>query len=516
MKNIYLSILFLTFTTLTFGQWGELDPTFGDTGKVTTNIGSGFDNAADIIQQSDGKLIVVGSGTETTTSILVARYEVDGTIDNTFGTNGMTLIQVSSITNYGMKGAFQSDGKILIGARTGDGVYNDFTCIRLNSDGSIDDGFASNGIFTISLNENVDNLNDLKVLDDDKIILAGTAGPDLGEDFALVKLNSNGTLDNTFGDAGISLHNVNGRFDRLESIAIKSDGKIIGAGNIYDETRVLIAAVMQFNANGSMDETFGTNGITTVSPGPYASFFNDVVINEDNTIVAAGVLDYDSQYDFLAVKFNEDGSVYDQFAEDGFFINDNDGISDFARSLLLQPDGKLVLVGSQGTWPISDFALLRITEDGALDDSFGDDGFVTTDIDGGFDYTTGSAIQQDGKILACGASSLDSDYALAMSRYTSGLQVGIEDRTSYTMKVNAYPNPVVSNMTLRLNLEQNDKVDISVFDISGKMTKEILSNNKLNKGQQVVNVNLSGLNQGLYFLKIKTSNAINTIKVYKL
>lgn len=503
-------------SVFTYGQWGILDPTFGDAGKVTMNIGAGFENAVDILQQEDGKLIVIGSGTEGNTKILVSRFNSDGTIDNTFGSDGKTLVAVSQNINYGIKGAFQSDGKIVVGARCGDGFYNDFTCIRLSDSGILDSSFGVDGIFIISLADKPEELTDIKVLDDDYIILAGYAGnTDVNEDFALVKLTPDGLLETSFGVNGIVLHDVTGKFDRIKAIAIKTDGKILGVGSVYDEVRIGISALVQFQANGSIDNTFGDGGLITATPGPYASVFNGVVINEDNTIVVAGSLDYDSQYDFLAAKFNEDGTVFSQFGEDGFFIQDYNGNSEYAATMVKQPDGKFILGGSQGIWPESDFAIVRISNNGELDSSFGIDGLLTTDFSNGFDYAVGLTLQADGKLVAGGSTSVGSDYQLAMARYTTGLNVGIETIDRKSEFVNAFPNPASKHIYIQFELVQDGTVEMEFYNASGKKVKELFLDD-MAKGQQTITVDLSDLHSGLHIVQIKTTVSFNTIKIHKI
>ena len=516
MKKLYLTFILFTISTLTFAQWGMLDPTFGGTGKVTMNLSTGFENASDIIQQADGRLIVVGSGTETSTKILVAAYDMDGALDETFGTNGITLVDAPGNVDYGIKGAFQSDGKIIVGARSGDGVYNEFICIRLSADGILDLSFATNGIFTYSFGGSINELNDLKVLDNDKIILAGNAGEDIDNDFALIKLNPDGTSDNSFGTNGSIMFSVTDKFDNLRAIAVKDDGKIIGAGSVYDISRTLIPVLVRFNADGSIDNTFGNEGIVTLTPGPGASFFNDLAITNNNSIIAAGVLDYESQYDFLAAKYNEDGTVDAQFAENGIFEKDYNDDSDYASSLILQPDGKPVLVGYQGNWPSATFALLRLTAEGTPDDTFGDEGLVTTSFTGVYDYASGSAIQQDGKILACGSAKESSDFELAMSRYRTGVTVGMNEYETNLLSTSVFPNPFSDKVTVQFELKESETTHISVFDISGRKVKTLANNINLSQGKQSLSFNLFDLKQGFYFLQIKTSNSLQTVKINKL
>ncbi len=518
MKASFLLVLLLTASYTMLAQDGILDDTFGDDGRVVWNYGSGFENAADIIIQDDGKLIVIGSATETNTKVMAARFNADGSVDDTFGyNNGMALIEVVQGVNYGIKGAFQSDGRIIIGARTGDGVYNDFTCIRLNSDGLLDNTFATNGIFNISLGTSTEELNDIKVLPDNKILLAGSAGDtDVNENFALVKLNADGTLDNSFGDNGIVVHDVTGKFDRIKAIAVMSSGDILGAGAVWEETRVLTSSLVRFNSDGSIDESFGTNGVISITPGPAASFFNDVEILPDGSILAAGVLDYNSQYDFMAARFNSDGTLDSQFGEEGVFATLDADISRYLSSMQAQSDGKLVLIGHEGTWPESDFSLLRLTPNGTPDNSFGSNGYVVTDFFNGYDYTTGSVLQPDGKLVACGSADNNGDYNLAMARYISGTGVGIEEQKEILVSLEVYPNPASSDITINFELEENAIVTVGLYDVSGRVVKVLCPAKLYQAGQNTVAAKIMDIKQGVYFLQITSDKKAQALMISKL
>lgn len=515
MKKTLLIMIIGIISFHSFGQYGTLDPTFADNGKLTANMGSGFDNAADILVQADGKLIVIGTASDGTLKFLLSRYNSDGTIDGTFGTNGSTLVQVGTGDSYGVKGAFQSDGKIILAGRSWGGNYDRFACVRFEANGQLDESFADGGIFTTFFTEVVNTLYDMEVQEDDKIILGGTAGGDFNVGYALVKLDSNGIPDIFFGENGKVMYDITESIDELRCLVVKSNNKIIAGGYRSDTEKTLLPCLVQFNEDGTVDTGFGNQGMVIYSPGPGAAYFTDLKITPEAVIVAGGNLDYDGQYDFMAAKLNEDGSPQTDFADNGFFTKDYEGNSESVSSIEIQSDGKLILIGYQGVWPDAEFSLLRVTPDGHLDNTFGDNGLVLTDFFGNFDYPAGSVIQPDGKIVVGGSASNESDYNLAMARYITGEISGVNDHSTLDFTASLFPNPSSGKTNIKFNLDDGMRLSIVLFDISGRPIMEFDKNTNYKKGEHLIIANIEELTKGVYFLKISSQQSTNTIKLIK-
>lgn len=209
-KTILLTSLVISFFVI-YAQYGELDPSFGIDGKVTLNTSSGFDNAAEIIAREDGKIIVIGTGTtDGINQFLVARYLSDGTLDTEFGVDGITLTQIGNSNSYGVSGVIQDDGKIVVAGSSDEGGQNVFAVARYNPDGSLDETFADNGIFTSTLVDGPNTLTDIALQADGKMVACGYAGSGLQEDFGLLRLNGYGSIDDTFGDNGKVVYDISG------------------------------------------------------------------------------------------------------------------------------------------------------------------------------------------------------------------------------------------------------------------------------------------------------------------
>ena len=209
--------------------------------------------------QADGKIVVAGCSSSLLngTIISVARLLDNGTPDNTFGTNGIKTISAAVGPSKAFAVAIQSDGKIVIGGFSIPGLLGnyDFIAIRLSTNGSLDNTFGSGGKAMISMSSDNDICYSMKLQPDGKIVLAGAAGAD----FAIARLNTNGSLDNTFDVDGKKIIPVGISNDVSKSVVLQTDGKIILAGYSFNGADN-DAAIIRLNINGSLDNTFDGDG----------------------------------------------------------------------------------------------------------------------------------------------------------------------------------------------------------------------------------------------------------------
>ena len=335
-----------------------------------------------------------------------------GDLDDTFGANGKVLTAFDFNAD-GNAVAGQSDGKIVVVGEAG----NDFAVARFDSSGLLDSSFGSGGKVTTDFDDNNDQAYAVAIQTDGKIIAAGSSGGD----FALVRYNSNGFPDSSFGSGGKVTfdYSRSGPGDIAYAVAIQTDGKIVVAGSSYDGTEFEEFALLRFNSNGLPDNSFGIDGIvitaisgqSQVEDSAYA-----VAIQADGMIVVAG----ESTRDFAVARFSSDGSLDTSFGNGGIVITDFTADA-AAHAVALQTDGKIVVAGESEVYDdftenckssngfycqYHDFALVRYNSDGSLDSSFGDGGKVTTNLNprGNDDFGFGVAIQTDGKIVVAGYS----------------------------------------------------------------------------------------------------------------
>ena len=309
--------------------------------------------------------------------------------------------------------AIQPDGKIVVAgyADLGAGAGRDFLVARLHPDLSFDTSFNSpKGYLVHSLQNLDDEAFAVVVQFDQKIVVGGYSQDSINKYFfAFARYNRDGSLDTTFaapsGFTRIDLFPSNN--DRLRGMAIQPDGKILGAGfSTPGGTQRLV--VVRLQKDGSLDDSFDGNGTALPTIGGSAfSFGTGVVVQPDGKIVVSGEA-FGTSSDFIAVRLlPDDGSLDSSFDGDGWVATDiGGGTGDSASSLVLQSDGKIVLAGTTG----ANAAVARYREDGTLDGTFGSGGKVVHDF-GGSDTGNALTLDSGGNLLVAGTSSLNFAFA---------------------------------------------------------------------------------------------------------
>jgi len=399
---------------------GDLDPTFGEGGVVTTSFAqeptpSHYGAYAYAVAvQPDGKIVAGGwAGPGGPEEFALARYGRDGRLDVTFGDDGEVTTDFGDGSDEVGELAFQSDGKIIAVGAGRRGVA--FGIARYEPDGTLDATFSGNGKVTTRFSVGVDHASAIALQADGKIVVAGTAGiyfawpSPSGAEFALVRYNPDGTRDTTFSGDGRTTTNFTPGFDSVGRVTIQADGTIVAAGIARGSRKIALAS---YNPDGTLDTTFGDGGtkISAFVPGARVSA---IAIQPDDRIVAAGFIDDGAT--LALARYNPDGTPDTTFSGDGKTTQEITDGRFLAYDAAIQPDGKIVLAG-EGSGPsyYSAFVLARYDPDGALDATFGVDGFAVTDFSPHFDLAYAVAIQSDGKIVAAGTA--EATY-FALSRY---------------------------------------------------------------------------------------------------
>jgi len=393
---------------------GSLDLSFAGTGYKYEGFGRGADIAQKTAVQPDGKIVVVGYtsiGPITTSfKIALARYNSDGTFDTTFSGDGKHVVPTLSGPEEGRSVAIQPDGKIVVAGYAYNGVRNDFLIMRFNSDGTPDTTFDGDGrVATISPGTD-SKVYDVAIQADGRIVAAGMAD---GAVWGL-RYNSDGSLDATFDGDGIAEIPTT-TFNGVITSMVVQDGRIVIAGAANGDF-----ALIRFNTDGSLDTSFDSDGIVT-TPILNLDWASSIALQPDGKIVAAGTADFD----FGAVRYNTDGSLDTSFDGDGKITISftNTGV-DWARSVAVRPNGGIVLAGSaEPTGGIGDFAVAVYNADGSLDTSFDGDGKLTMSFGASIDRAYSTVVQADGKIIVGGQSrdpNRSDDFALVRFN-TNGL-----------------------------------------------------------------------------------------------
>lgn len=508
MKNRLLLLTTLLGSFLSLAQnWG-LDQDFNAVGYNTANmIVNGDDYAECSTIQSDGKIIVGGYG------LRLARYNPDGSLDTSFGDSGATLPFGNNVgLNYIKQIIITPTNKILaIGAIYTTKWY--IYMAQYNQNGSLDTTFGISGRKNIDVGPSITMLVGNAIYTSDNKILIATTSYLADGDFNITKCNKFGDLETTFGGTGIVTYDGLG-YDQGAKIMLRSDGKILlsGNSNVNPANGTNKQHVqMLINSDGSVDTSFGTNGKAfTNFAVNNTQTIQDTYLLDDNSILIAGSISTSNStiYDGFIAKFNANGSLDTSFGTNGFsqvIFTDSDGsqaVTDMMNKLTLQSDGKILIAGfSNGAGNSSKFSVARLNASGTLDTTFGTEGTMTFPIYGFSDVITDIKSQPDGKIIVSGLSKINSlDRAYVVARLTPNSTLANSENTFAEGGVQLYPNPTYDSLKV-VGLNQyftNPNLTVSILSIDGKMLKTIaaIATNNL------VELAVNELASGIYILKI--------------
>ncbi len=408
---------------------GDLDLTFGGTGKVTTAIGL-YDKGYCVAVQSDGKIIVGGSSSSNLNAsypqFALARYNLDGSLDTTFNGSGKVITAMGA-QSVAQSIAIQNDGKILATGQSD----NIFVLVRYNPNGSLDTAFNGTGKVTTGYGNGVGSIGNgrsVVIQPDGKIVVAGTGSTGFTStwsDFALARFNVDGSLDAGFNNTGVVTTDFGGEHDHGRCVALQNDGKIIVAGESYTNGTGTDFALVRYNTDGSLDTTFNVSGKVTTSFGPVGGSSEDIgysiAIQDDEKIVVAGQSSFNGTSYFGLARYNTNGSLDASFGGGGTLTTAIGGYSS-AKSVALQSDGKIVAAGGTVSGVVNNFAIVRYNSNGSLDTAFHGTGIVTTDFNGGLAQGAGLALRSDGKLVVAGDSYVTGEAQyFALARYEGDL-----------------------------------------------------------------------------------------------
>jgi uncharacterized delta-60 repeat protein len=371
---------------------GALDPSFATGGKLTV-AGTTFGAVA---LQPDGKIVAVGGqAVGVDLDFLVARFNPDGTPDTTFNTTGTKTIDFNGANDNANAVAIQSDGKIVVAGNAG----NDFGVTRLNTDGTLDTTFGINGLVDVDFNGHTNRANGLAIAANGNLYVAGTVGVTTAEfGFGLLALNPAGAPLASFGNNGRTAVNLVSQFEGANAIAIQPDGKLVVAG-VVDPLGSDFAVIRLDPTTGQLDTGFGTQGLAEVNFGPADDTAQALVIQPDGDIIAAGITTpagRPNSSNAALARLTPAGVLDTTFGTGGktsFQLSAPGGINAAA----LQPDGEIVVVGSNS----QDVVVGRMTAGGAVDTSFGTAGSTTVDTTAQ-NIAKGLVLQPDGRIVVAG------------------------------------------------------------------------------------------------------------------
>lgn len=499
-----LMLLINLAAVCSFAQGGFIDNSFSQDGRAIFFLDS-MEGAASVVRtQPDGKIVVAGYDA----NVSVFRFNTDGAVDSAFGINGFAEIVLNGMHSVATGLSILDDGKILLSGYDNVGGHYDYFLIRLNSDGSLDNSFDGDGIVMFDFNGGSnDNAVGHVVQTNGKIVLSGTyyhiSNPD--QDIALVRFNSDGSLDSTFGINGITITDFNEDF--ANGIEIQPDDKIITVGSWRVTGGEQKFSIIRHNQDGDLDSTFGLNGITTYSIDSTDHSAEAARIQSDSKIVVVG-WNSSGSYGHFVIRLNVNGSIDSTFGVNGLTTTSpNFNSSD---DLAIQTDGKIIVIGTN--YFDDDFSAIRLNSDGSLDQSFANSGFIQTDFFGGADYAKSVCLQDDGRVLIAGLSHfwmLSAQY-VSLSRYTTNgfLELDLQSMDVDSVQIKVYPNPFSEILILETN--QTEEFLVELIDYSGQIIYSEMSTGSNTQ------LSLLDLGPGIYFVRVWLEDSIMLRPVVKI
>lgn len=338
--------------------------------------------------QSDQKSVLVGSAANNgTSSIVVVRYNTDGTIDTSYGQEGVVLVTIANASNqYGQALVLQSDDKALVaGNCIIDGVSSS-VIVRLNTDGTLDREFGNNGVVIFTLDQSTSAAS-IALQSDNKIIIGGAYISSVSE-ILIARFNTDGSLDSTFGtSSGYTLTNLDNNIV-ISDMRLQSTQKIVVSGTMQGNH-----FMARYTTQGLLDTTFGSNGDGTVNTSlDNVGIMYALGINASDELYAGG---YEINQG-LILKYSAEGILDTDFADSGYFLFSSGPLA-FVFSLYPLTSAVLFSGSSGGIAMVG-----KVLDTGVFDSLFGTGGIMrlTQGIEDSIAYSMQE--QNDGKFLAGG------------------------------------------------------------------------------------------------------------------
>ncbi len=425
-----------------------------------------------ITMQPDGKIVMGDMATSYYSSMgsgnadfFICRFLADGEVDYSFNGNGRVVVDIMSagFNDTPTSIAVQPNGKIIeAGWSWVDPFHTGFSVIRVTPNGALDHTFSWDGKATFQIYGNNSHANKVLVQPDGKILLGGFAySPNIPTSFALIRLNLNGSVDTSFGILGCDtafFGSVSSIYDSdgCDAMALQGDGKILMGGSFYrSSTGISGTAVLRYNADGTIDTSFGESG---------------------------------------KIKF-----PYPDYPRN------------LPHDMLIQPDGKILLAGDNG----NHWAICRLNSNGSLDSTFNGNGFLIPDLqnNNSLAWADGIAIQSDGKIVVSGYAN---EKGIVVLRILSGLDLGVVDLSVSDNQLLISPNLIKSQATLQYILTKDENISVTLYDMQGKLVQTFITNEPRNKGkhEEVLHLN-ELLPSGSYIISISNGKNSQGVKVVK-
>jgi uncharacterized delta-60 repeat protein len=504
MKTVYtFSFVGFLLAALSFSTSAQpyLDNSFG-TGGVVVNSETPWSEAANaVLLQPDGKVIQIAEFWDMgNTTALITRNMANGAPDNSFGTSGKFVFDFGGTATTATCGAVLPDGSILVGGMNEGQAF----VFKLNSDGTLNNTFGGvNGYFRTNSIGFQYSIKRMLIQPGGKIVLMGEVFNGSNWDIVALRITSDGFWDSSFDTDGIAQWSEP-KDQYLLGASLDGAGKIVFLASYY-----LIDTppyqtdyyIFRLNDDGSEDNTFGTAGFykDALLDGAGLPYYGDVAVGPDGKIYFTALhLNASDNYDVVITRVTASGTLDNTYSTAGRTMVDFSGMDEYPNRMIFMPNGKLVISGFFSSSSDDYQFLIRLSSSGAVDSWFGPMGRFVVDLSSMRDFVNDMVAQPDGRLIVSGA-----------KNDPSGM--GVPDMIMARYIIDADFSVSESDMPLPFSYFPNPAGDeffivteesftLEIYNVAGRRIREfrILGS---------MPVSLEGFASGTYFLRVKETGA---------
>lgn len=493
---------------------GTVDTTFADNGFSVENFGVSRSLILSVNVMENGQFYATGpAGNPGGLLALTVKHNADGSYDQDFGDQGGAYLLAFPFSAIPSASVLQPDGKIVFAGTQTSGGIDALMVGRFTADGQLDNSFSGDGYIRSNLGSR-DGYLSVGLQSDGRIV----AGGRLNGQVLLGRYLTDGTLDPDFGDNGY-VQTPYGGDATARSMAVLPDDRILTVGS--DDGRL---AMGRYLSDGQLDTTFGQGGKVSMHLG-YDQFAIETRLSPDGTYLVTGSLfnvNGNGKDDIYVAKFQASGVLDSTFGNQGIVAIDFDGNDDDGGSLDIDAEGRIIVAGeSYRANAYEHMAVARLLPDGQLDTTFRDSGQALIPVPG---FAISGAYQvrvdAEGSIILggyAGSSAWNPQFAVVkLMGSAQNTTDFILPQAPQNFSLSVYPNPVIAQATLKLELQEADRLSTKLVDQQGRTVQVITSEQHFSPGMHELPLNIAALSSGLYHLVAQgQSGAYQVITVRK-
>lgn len=526
MKKLFTLVFLCLFALNASAQeLGEFNTNFGTDGTFLFEPSEAHDFMEKILVQEDGKIITVGRARldKKNYSIYVSRHNADGTLDDTYGEGGYVFLKVDPLIylNRAYDADLGEDGYLYIAGHTYDYTNNTAFVICLDENGFENEDYGDKGYVVSEYGGGI-VYTSIDVDSKGRAVVAGY----INDQILVTRYNAKGKLDQTFGDKGTVIVNLGENYyGNAFDVKVEESGKIVVVGDIFEAVEggsLYYSCIMRLKSNGDLDNTFADNGVLFIYAGEYAEYCMTLSIQADGKYLVGGHDELWSEtpelprYESFIVRVNTDGTIDETFGTNGFVKFEpfeGDGCTNSCDIILAAPDGQIfgAIYSYNFVTSASRSYVYNLDANGQLKEDFAGSGIAALPKyadDESESQAAALALKDNKNLLVGGQIAVEDSYNMQL--FISEINVDVkgddegneDDTTSvvgnYENRFNIHPNPATTTISIEGGL--NDNAQVSIIDLTGRCVKEVEISGA------VSTINIEDVESGIYFISVKQND----------